>query len=90
MENEHPSMQVPPLEAGTINRNNQPHDAEWARVPDVIKRFGIKRTRLYELLAEGQVKSVSLRRRGCVKGIRIVSCDSVRSLLETLASGEVK
>ena len=87
MDTTHTTKQVPPLEAVTLNNNNQP---EWARIPEVIRLFGIKRTRLCQLVADGQIKSVSLRRKGNIRGVRIINCDSVRSLLETLASKEVK
>jgi hypothetical protein len=63
---------------------------EWARVDDITKMFGIKRSRLYQLLQNGQIKSVALRQRNCTKGIRIINCDSVRLFLESLASKEAK
>ena len=83
----HPKQTVPQPEAETYHANNQP---EWARIPDIIRVFGIKRTRLFALLAEGQIKSVNLRRRNCVRGVRLINCDSVRALLETLANKEGK
>jgi hypothetical protein len=78
---------VPALQAVTPTKNPQP---EWARVPEVTKLFGIKRTHLFQLIADGRIKSASLRRRGCIKGIRIINCHSVRALLESLAEEEVK
>ena len=83
----HLKQTVPQLEAETHHTNNQP---EWARIPEVIRVFGIKRTRLFALIAEGRIKSVSLRRRNCVRGVRLINCDSVRDLLETLAAKEAK
>jgi len=78
---------LPLTEACNLNENNKP---EWGRIPDVIRLFGIKRTHLFQLIAEGKIKSVSLRKRGNARGIRIISCDSVRTMLETLASEEGK
>lgn len=83
----HTTASVPALQAITNNNNPQP---EWARVPEVIRLFGIKRTVLFRMIAEGQIKSVNLCRRGCVKGVRIINCDSVRALLEKIATEEVK
>jgi hypothetical protein len=87
MVSNHTIASVPAPQAITHNYNIQP---EWARVPEVTKLFGIKRTHLFQLIADGRVKSASLRRRGCIKGIRIINCDSVRALLESLAEEEVK
>jgi hypothetical protein len=78
---------VPALQAVTPTKSPQP---EWARVPEVVRLFGIKRTVLFRLISERQIKSVNLCRRGCVKGVRIINCDSVRALLEKIATEEVK
>lgn len=43
--------------------------------------FGIKRSLAYQLLAEGKIASVSLRRRGQAHGKRLFVVDSVRSFL---------
>lgn len=86
MEN-HTSQPVPVTGAETHNINLQP---EWARVPDITKMFGIKRTSLFRLLADGSIRSASIRRRGSTKGIRIIDCDSVRALLQNQAAKEVK
>jgi hypothetical protein len=87
MENNHTNQSVPVTGAETYHVNNQP---EWARVPEITKIFGIKRTMLFRLLAEGSIKSVSIRRRGSIKGVRIIACDSVRAMLEEQAKKEVK
>jgi hypothetical protein len=87
MQDEKASKSVPVTGAETSNVNNQP---EWARIPEVTKLFGIKRTMLFRFLAEGSIRSVSLRRRGCTKGVRIIDCDSVREFLEQHAKKEMK
>ena len=78
---------MPPLEAPqtppTINQS-----PEWERIPDITRRFGIKRSKLYELLQLRLIASVSLCRRGNIRGIRLVSTDSVRSYLAALARKE--
>jgi hypothetical protein len=61
-------------------------DPEWIRVPQVVARFNWSRSKTYELISDGQIKSISLRRRNGVRGIRLVSVDSIRSFLESLAN----
>lgn len=60
---------------------------EWLRPKDVPPVFGIGRSRIYELIAEGKVKSVSLRQRGQKHGTRLISYDSIAAYLESLAEG---
>jgi len=60
---------------------------EWLRPKDIPKYFGIGRSKAYELIADGKVKSVSLRQRGQKHGTRLVSYDSLAAYLESLASG---
>jgi hypothetical protein len=43
--------------------------------------WGIKRSLAYQLLADGAIKGVSLRRRGQLRGKRLFSVDSVREFL---------
>jgi hypothetical protein len=44
--------------------------------------FGIKHGLVYELLNDGVIESVSLRRRGQTRGKRLFSVESVRRFLE--------
>lgn len=60
---------------------------EWLRPKDIPKYFGIGRSKVYELIADGKVKSVSLRQRGQKHGTRLVSYDSLAAYFESLASG---
>ncbi len=60
---------------------------EWLRPKDIPKYFGIGRSKTYELIADGKVKSVSLRQRGQKHGTRLISYDSLAAYLESLASG---
>lgn len=50
---------------------------EFGRWRDVERHFGIKRGTLYNLMAEGKVKSVLLRRKGNVHGCRLIHLASV-------------
>jgi hypothetical protein len=58
--------------------------AEFGRWQDVQRLFGIKRGTLYNLIAEGKVKSVVLRRKGNVHGCRIIHLASVSGYLNSL------
>lgn len=58
-------------------------DPEFVDVDGLRRLFGIKRSLAYVLLNEGSIKSVSLRRRGAVRGKRLFSVHSVRAFLNS-------
>lgn len=60
---------------------------EWLRPKEVPMHFGIGRSKFYEILATGKVKTVSLRKRGQKHGTRLVSYDSLSAYLESIAEG---
>jgi len=62
---------------------------EWVRPNQATKVFGIGRTKLYELIAEGKIKSVSLKARGTTRGTRLISYDSLADFIESHIEGEV-
>lgn len=76
---------IPHIEAGATRKGAL--KPEWIRPKDVPEIFGIGRSRIYELIAEGKVKSVSLRQRGQKHGTRLISYDSISAYLESLAEG---
>ena len=55
---------------------------EWLRVPVAVRLFGVCRSSLYELIAAGRIKSTCLRKRGAVRGIRLISYDSLAAYIE--------
>jgi hypothetical protein len=55
---------------------------EWIRLGTATKLFGISRSRLYLLINDRSIKSFSLRGKGGIKGIRLISYDSLRAFLE--------
>jgi hypothetical protein len=63
----------------------EPLKPEWVRIPDAMKFSGIGRSRLYQLIGAGRVRSVCLRERQKVRGIRLVS---VKSLHDYIAGFE--
>jgi len=64
-----------PVQASPAN------DAEFCDSPGAFIRFGLRRSLLYDLYAQGLIKGVSLRRRGAARGKRLWSIDSIRSYL---------
>ncbi len=43
--------------------------------------FGIRRSLAYELIKRNQIRSVSLRKRGALRGKRLIAVSSVRAML---------
>lgn len=60
---------------------------EFLRPAAACRVFALGRTKIYELIAEGKIASVSLRRRGQRHGSRLISYDSLKNYLESLAEG---
>ena len=56
-------------------------DPEFVDCQGLQAGWGIKRSLAYQLLAEGKIKGVSLRRRGQCRGKRLFSVDSIRAFL---------
>ncbi len=62
---------------------SQAGDPEWLDLPGLEKKFGVKRSLAYLLIADGSIKSVSLRRHGALKGKRLILASSVRNFLNS-------
>jgi predicted DNA-binding transcriptional regulator AlpA len=71
----HAKMTDEPVKAG------QSPDAEFLRFPAIEALFGLKRAHVYELINQGFVKSVVLRKPGARTGVRLVQTDSLRNYL---------
>lgn len=61
---------------------------EWLRIPEATKLFGISRSKLYEHISAGHIRSISLRKRGQVKGTRLIDYDSLCAFLEAACQSE--
>ena len=48
----------------------------WLRIPVAVEAYGIARSRLYELIAEGKIRSASVRDRHKKKRVRLINADS--------------
>ena len=71
------------LPSGLSKDNTSFIEPEFLRVKDVEKMFGLKRGKLYELIREGAVISKSLCTRGTIRGVRLVSVDSLRNYINS-------
>ena len=78
-ENGGQSLTTDPVSATPANVAGQ--DAEFVDCDGLRQRFGIKRSLAYELLHEGAIRGVSLRRRGAQRGKRLFAVDSIRAFL---------
>lgn len=87
---------MPPIPIGGMNQiplRTTAAAKAWDIEPEFVdldglrRGFGIKRSLAYELLSEGLIKGVSLRRRNCVRGKRLFQVDSVRSYLNSQMEG---
>jgi hypothetical protein len=65
-------------------------DAEFCDLEGLRARFGIKRSLAYQLLKDGAIRGVSLRRRGQVRGKRLFDAASVREFLRQNMEEEAK
>ena len=55
--------------------------AEFCRIPDAERGWGVKRGLAYELIKKGLIKSVCLRKPGAKTGIRLIHVQSLRDYL---------
>lgn len=61
---------------------------EFGRWKDVERLYGIKRGTLYNLLAEGKIKSVSMRRKGNKNGCRLFYLPGISEYLNSLLNDQ--
>ena len=71
------------LPSGLSKDNTSFIEPEFLRVKDVEKMFRLKRGKLYALIREGAVISKSLCTRGTIRGVRLVSVDSLRNYINS-------
>lgn len=76
---------IGPLQGATLS------EAEFVRLPRPRSRCpltGLSRTSMVDLLDQGLVKSICLRRKGARRGIRLIVKDSLLGYLRGLANAE--
>jgi hypothetical protein len=76
---EHPAITVPLI--GGATTPPQHINPEFVDCRGLEAGWGIKRSLAYQLLKDGKIRGVSLRRRGRLRGKRLFSVDSVRAYL---------
>lgn len=66
-----------------------PQRVEFFRLPAPGKRdpfFGLSRGWYYKAAALGEIKTVAIRQRGALRGVRLVAYDSVRDYIRRSAT----
>jgi hypothetical protein len=82
---EHPAITVPLI--GGATRPPQHIDPEFVDCRGLEAGWAIKRSLAYQLLADGKIRGVSLRRRGRLRGKRLFDVASVREFLRAQMKG---
>src|SRR4029077_13627403 len=60
----------------------------WLRIPSAVKYSGLSRSRLYELLAQGRIRSICLKaHRDALRGVRLVDRESIEDQVVVLPDG---
>ena len=55
---------------------------EWLRIPEAVLVSGLCRSKIYDLINDGTIKSFSHRKRGAARGQRLISYDSLIEYLD--------
>ena len=59
----------------------------WLRVPGAVKYSGLSRSKLYELLSDGRIRSICVRsQKGAQRGVRLIDRESIDSFMESHAT----
>lgn len=72
------------LKRDRVDRGTSFYIAEWGRWQDVQRIFGIKRGKLYLLIKQRRVRSITLCEQGNKHGCRLIHLGSVREYLNGL------
>jgi hypothetical protein len=56
----------------------------WLRIPTAVKYAGLSRSKLYELLSEGRIRSVCVKsHKGAERGVRLIDRESIDLFMES-------
>ena len=59
----------------------------WLRIPAAVKYSGLSRSKLYELLAEGKIRSICLKsHKAAERGMRLLDRESIDTFMLALQS----
>jgi hypothetical protein len=56
-------------------------DKKFGRFPDVERCYSLKRSKTYELISAGLIKSAVIKQKGARSGIRLIDMKSVEDFL---------
>jgi hypothetical protein len=62
-------------------------ESEYLRVPAAVKYCGLSKSHIYELASSGEIKSACIRRRGSVRGVRLIHRGSLADFIEANSAG---
>lgn len=71
---------------GHYRESTAKYRPEWLRIPAAIEIFGLGRSSIYSLIHDGLIKSACVRRRGNLRGVRLISYDSLAAYVESMAA----
>ncbi len=71
------------MNTATANTTTEP--ARYLRVEQCTNTYGLSRAWLYPLLSNNTVKSVCLRKKGNIRGLRLVLRESLEAFIESQA-----
>lgn len=77
-----------PIRGVDNNYNGNNWRPEWVRLPKAgacCAWTGLSRTRLWNLLESSPIKTISLRRKGTAKGVRLIHLQSLLEYLDAQA-----
>lgn len=60
----------------------------WIRLPEVVRLYGLSRTKAIQLSQAGKIQSVSLREHGMTKATRLFNVASLEAFIESFISNE--
>jgi hypothetical protein len=59
---------------------------KWFRIPAACAYSGMSRAKLYQLMTEGQLKSICVRKKGNIRGLRLISAEGLDAFLESFVT----
>ena len=69
-----------------MNSSTTTQRPEWLRPEQAAKLIGVSRALIYDWMNRGWIKNSNIRPRGCLRGTRLVSVDSLLAFVEGHAS----
>jgi hypothetical protein len=72
---------TPQASASSADSSKQQLPVEWLRVKEAMAYAKVAKATLYDWMNEGLIRSFVNKRRGQIKGTRLISFDSLREFL---------